>query len=48
MIETLFSRYYITQKTTNWTSNRIVIVQRKYWEDICLQTLFLLFKCSKR
>ena len=29
-IETLFPRYYITQKTTNSTSNRIVIMQRKY------------------
>ena len=31
-IETLVSRYYIThtKKTTNWTSNRIVIMQKKY------------------
>ena len=29
----LVSRYYITQKTANWT-NRIVIVQRKYVFDV--------------
>ena len=29
-IETLVSRYYVRQETTNWTSNRIVIMKRKY------------------
>ena len=35
-IETRVSRYYIThtKKTANWTSNRIVIVKRKYIFEI--------------